>query len=71
MDTTQTHSPLILFILRWQNRLPKYDSKIRDNDRQMSLIENHTRPKHRNRKHKNKETRMPTLVTPWPNQNIE
>ena len=39
------------------------------NQRQLSLIENHTWPKHRNTKLRNKEHRMPTQITPWPNQN--
>ena len=47
-------------------RLPKYDFQSETMIDSCPLIENHTRPKHRN-----KETRMPTLVTPWPNQNRE
>jgi hypothetical protein len=38
---TTTHKP------RWGKKLPKYDSQSDNNDRQLPLIENHTRPKHK------------------------
>jgi hypothetical protein len=37
---------------------------IRDNDRQLTLIENHCRPKQRNTKHRKNDHRMPTQITP-------
>jgi hypothetical protein len=56
--------------LRWEKASYVWFS-IRDNDRQLPLIENHTQPNNKEKQNIENEHRLPTLVTPWPNKKRE